>query len=157
MIAYLNIVSSLKPRQFKDNYLVMNHLKAEGVWLKIDKFEQKKIPNPGLIMDIHPKLTNIFMLKQEIEHVLRDVEINGAPNIREWKKKHECEEEDAGYLKTLLSLGYENKTITAGTFIPTVYHLMASVESYKAALRGQNNYINNMTAVAIKGVHRDAF
>eukprot|EP00957_Ditylum_brightwellii_P051427 3899041-Ditylum_brightwellii.AAC.1 len=46
MIAYLNIVSSLKLCQFKENYIVMNHLKAEGVWLKIDKFERKKISSP---------------------------------------------------------------------------------------------------------------
>jgi hypothetical protein len=63
MIAYLNIVSSLKLRQLKENYLVMNHLKTEEVWLKIDKFDRKKISSPGFIMDIHPKLTNIFTLK----------------------------------------------------------------------------------------------
>eukprot|EP00957_Ditylum_brightwellii_P164433 12518928-Ditylum_brightwellii.AAC.1 len=138
-------------------------------------------------MDIHPKSTNIFTLKQEIEYALRDIEANRATNVREWKKKHstseerantippffinitmkffgdskkrveacvfgiECAEEDAGYLKTLLSLGYENKTITTGMFIPTAYHLITLVESYKAALRRQNDYINNMTAVAIKG------
>eukprot|EP00957_Ditylum_brightwellii_P094173 7169950-Ditylum_brightwellii.AAC.1 len=74
MIAYLNIISSLKLCQFKDNYLVMNHLKAKGVWLKIDKFERKKISSLGFVVDIHPKLTNIFTLKQEIEYTLRDVE-----------------------------------------------------------------------------------
>eukprot|EP00957_Ditylum_brightwellii_P060332 4581646-Ditylum_brightwellii.AAC.1 len=143
-------------------------------------------------MDIHPKLTSIFMLKQEIEYGLRDVEANGATNIWERKKKHstreekantippffinttmkkfgdskkrveacvfgiECTEEDTGYLKTLLSLGYENKTITTGTFIPTAYHIITSVKSYKAALRGQNEYFNNITAVAIKGLQMDA-
>jgi hypothetical protein len=143
MIAYLNIVSSLKLRQFKENYLVMNHLKTEEVWLKITKFERKKISSPGFIMDIHPKLTNIFTLKQEIEYALRDVKSRGATTINKWKKNNdattnkenlipqffinttmtkfgdgknrveacvfgiECAEQDAGYLKTLLSLGYE--------------------------------------------------
>jgi len=193
MIAYLNIVSSLKLRQFKENYIVMNHLKTEEVWLKIDKFERKKISSPGFIMDIHPKLTNIFTLKQEIEYALRDVKTRGATTINEWKKKNdvtsnkenpipqffinttmkkfgdgkkrveacvfgiECAEEDAGYLKTLLSLGYEQNVISTGTFIPTAYHLITSAELYKAALRGQNKYINNMTAVAIEGIHKDAF
>eukprot|EP00957_Ditylum_brightwellii_P174170 13260208-Ditylum_brightwellii.AAC.1 len=46
MIAYLNIVSSLKLHQFKENYLVLNHLKAEGAWLKINKFERKKLSSP---------------------------------------------------------------------------------------------------------------
>eukprot|EP00957_Ditylum_brightwellii_P058088 4405348-Ditylum_brightwellii.AAC.1 len=144
-------------------------------------------------MDIHPKLTNIFTLKQEIEYALCDVETKGATTIKEWKKKRgasddkgnlipqffinttmkffgdgkkrveacvfgiECAKEDAEYLKTLLSLGYKHKVITTGTFIPTAYHLITSVESYEAALRGQNNYINNMTAVAIEGIHKDAF
>eukprot|EP00957_Ditylum_brightwellii_P134499 10253503-Ditylum_brightwellii.AAC.1 len=69
----------------------------------------------------------------------------------------ECGKEDVGYLKTLLSLGYELNVISTGTFIPTAYHLITSAESYKAALRGQNEYINNMTAVAIEGIHKDAF
>eukprot|EP00957_Ditylum_brightwellii_P114596 8738259-Ditylum_brightwellii.AAC.1 len=61
---------------------------AEGVWLKIDKFKQKKISSPGFIMDIHPKLTNTFMLKQEIEYAVRGIEANGATIVRKWKKKH---------------------------------------------------------------------
>eukprot|EP00957_Ditylum_brightwellii_P167559 12755928-Ditylum_brightwellii.AAC.1 len=69
----------------------------------------------------------------------------------------ECTKEDAGYLKTILSLAYEYNVITTGTFIPTACHLITSVESYKAALRGQNDYINNMTAVAIEGIHKDEF
>eukprot|EP00957_Ditylum_brightwellii_P202271 15329399-Ditylum_brightwellii.AAC.1 len=67
----------------------------------------------------------------------------------------ECTKEDTGYLKTLLSVAYENNCITTVTVTPTAYHLITSMESYKEVLHKQYEFIQSPMAIPVEGFHKD--
>ena len=59
---------------------------------------------------------------------------------------------DAELLKMLSSKLGESDNHTRWLFVPTGLHLIASPDLVKASLRHQNEYIKNMTTVAIEGI-----
>ena len=59
---------------------------------------------------------------------------------------------DAELLKMLFSKLGESEHNTRWLFVPTGLHLIASPDLVKASLKHQNEYIQNITAVAIEGI-----
>eukprot|EP00957_Ditylum_brightwellii_P139071 10599667-Ditylum_brightwellii.AAC.1 len=68
----------------------------------------------------------------------------------------QCATEDVLYMKTLLSVAYEQQLINIGAFVSQGLFRITGEEAYKYQLRAHSKYISRITLVAIVGMHRDA-
>eukprot|EP00957_Ditylum_brightwellii_P024497 1849075-Ditylum_brightwellii.AAC.1 len=66
----------------------------------MNQYECKKVASPGLIMNIHPKITNIHALKHNITGRVINIDANSAPAVQEWKKKNSKMEDNENTIKS---------------------------------------------------------
>eukprot|EP00957_Ditylum_brightwellii_P075687 5752183-Ditylum_brightwellii.AAC.1 len=167
MVLYMMVVYKKPWHMIKHHYIVMNHLKTNNIWVKIDEYDTKKAE----IQDVDCNEKQI-LAEWKKKNIAVDQEYNKIPKFcllyqyKQWGENPNCIEapvvhiqsvaEDSGYLKTLQSAVYGEKFINQGIFITQGMINIAGEEVHKQALRKQNEYIPSMMSIAIVGMHQDA-
>jgi hypothetical protein len=82
---------------------------------------------------------------------------NGQGRVETMMLNVECAENDAIYLKALLSESCHLDQFERGQFIPEGIHLMASVDTLKALMSAQNKYLDDVVNVPVVGLPPSAF
>jgi hypothetical protein len=67
---------------------LFNYLKQERIYLKVDKFEMRKIATPGFLIDIHPHLTNLTNLHEILTDKMETTRMKDTTVITEWREEN---------------------------------------------------------------------
>ena len=83
IIAHTRIITKTKFGDIKYNDGVYNHLKEQKIYIRIDRFEMRKVSSPGFFIDIHPSLTNRNDLQVDLNIKMRNAGIQKLSVTRE--------------------------------------------------------------------------
>eukprot|EP00978_Attheya_sp_CCMP212_P027089 scaffold90299_cov24-Attheya_sp.AAC.3 len=82
---------------------------------------------------------------------------NGKGRVETMMMNVECAENDATYLKALLSESCHLDKFERGQFIPEGIHIMTNVETLKALMSAQNKYLEEVVKIQVIGIPPKAF
>eukprot|EP00957_Ditylum_brightwellii_P053260 4038270-Ditylum_brightwellii.AAC.1 len=78
---------------------------------------------------------------------------NGGEKVEATTFKVVCKDKDGPYLKSLMSANWQRKDKPREVFISSRTDLVTSLAMHEQLLRNHNTYIQNVTAVAVEGLH----
>eukprot|EP00978_Attheya_sp_CCMP212_P028206 scaffold96824_cov38-Attheya_sp.AAC.1 len=69
----------------------LNYLKEKSIYIKVDKFEMRKMATPGFIINVQPNLTHLTNLHEELTTKMASTRIRDRTIINEWREENkEC-------------------------------------------------------------------
>eukprot|EP00978_Attheya_sp_CCMP212_P000942 scaffold1999_cov36-Attheya_sp.AAC.1 len=67
----------------------LNYLKEKSIYIKVDKFEMRKMATPGFLINIHPNLTHrLTSLHEELTTKMESTSIQDRTIINEWREEN---------------------------------------------------------------------
>ena len=70
----------------KYNPVFFNYLKQQRIYIKVDKFGMKQMATPGFLIDIHPHLTSLTALHEELTDKMAKTKVKDTTVIDEWNE-----------------------------------------------------------------------
>jgi hypothetical protein len=112
IVIHFILQTSHKFNDIKYDIGIFNYLKQERIYLKVDKFEMRKIATPGFLIDIHPHLTNLTYLQEIMTEKMETTRMKDKTVIEEWKT------ENAAFINTNPKSNMERIIAERTHFIP---------------------------------------
>jgi hypothetical protein len=95
---YVTLQSKVKFNEIKYATSVMEFLKKNQVYLRVDKYNNSPVSIPGFLIELHPSLIRIDNLTEELTDLIKDLPINNnSEDYQEWlaANKHYDPEDNA--------------------------------------------------------------
>jgi hypothetical protein len=82
---YVNLQSKVKFNEIKYANAVMEFLKKNQIYLRVDNYNNSPVSIPGFLIGLHPSLIRIDTLKEELYDLIKDLPINHNSEIfQDW-------------------------------------------------------------------------
>eukprot|EP00978_Attheya_sp_CCMP212_P039384 scaffold204226_cov39-Attheya_sp.AAC.1 len=73
---YVALKSKVKFNEIKYANAVMDFLKKNQIYLRVDNYNNSPVSIPGFLIELHPSLTRIDNLKEELYDMIKDLPID---------------------------------------------------------------------------------
>eukprot|EP00978_Attheya_sp_CCMP212_P040585 scaffold223119_cov30-Attheya_sp.AAC.1 len=68
----------------------MDFLKKNQIYLRVDNYNNSPVSIPGFLIELHPSLTRIDNLKEELCDMIKDLPIdNNCEALQDWMEANE--------------------------------------------------------------------
>ena len=71
VVVHMTLLTSLHVNQLKYTEKVKEYIFQNNIWLKPDMFQTKVESSPGVLIMVHPKLTNRLQLTEDIKNIMQ--------------------------------------------------------------------------------------
>ena len=88
VVVHFKLQSKTRMGDIKFDPTFFNYLKQNHIYLKVDKFEMRKMASPGFLIDIHPNLTNLNDLHEGLARSMESTKVKDSTTIDEWRAKN---------------------------------------------------------------------
>lgn len=72
VVVYMKLITRLHVNQIKYKPIVKDHLFQHNIWFKPDMFQTKVESSPGVMLMVHPRLTNRTQLTEDLHLLLKN-------------------------------------------------------------------------------------
>jgi hypothetical protein len=87
---YVGLKSKVKFNEIKYANAVMDFLKKNQIYLRVDNYNNSPVSIPGFLIELHPSLTRIDNLKEELCDMIKDLPIdNNCEALQDWMEANE--------------------------------------------------------------------
>ena len=71
VVVYMTLLTSIHVNQLKYTEKIKEHIFQNNIWLKPDRFQTKVESSPGVMIMVHPKLTNRLQLTEDLKLLMQ--------------------------------------------------------------------------------------
>lgn len=150
---------------------LFGYLRETGLWLHAHEWNKLEITEIGVLMEVHPTITNFKDLKPKIINTLTKLNDGEPDDFKIYKALKgfgdndrvvteviavQCETDNAKTMKEMFMHPDYYKE-TGHRFVPAGAPQAIGVEAYKALLRAQNSHLNNTVTIPVVGLGHEAF
>eukprot|EP00978_Attheya_sp_CCMP212_P042733 scaffold265762_cov28-Attheya_sp.AAC.1 len=87
---YVALKSKVKFNEIKYANAVMECLKKNQIYLHVDNYNNSPVSIPGFLIELHPSLTRIDTLKEDLYDLIKDLPIdNNCEILQDWMEARE--------------------------------------------------------------------
>jgi hypothetical protein len=88
IVIHFKLHTSARFGDIKYDAGVFSYLKENRIYIKVDKFEMRKMASPGFLIDIHPHLTNLTDLQSTLSRKMENTKLKDQEIAAEWKEQN---------------------------------------------------------------------
>ena len=88
IVIHFNLQTTVKFGDIKYEPGFLHYLKEKSIYIKVDKFEMRKMATPGFLINIHPNLTNLTNLHEELTKNMERTKMKDLTIINEWREEN---------------------------------------------------------------------